>query len=63
MQVRNEYPVGDCSSRPEQPHKMSRCRVVALSLVRTNRIKVLPGCLRLTTGPQNAGEHSMLAIC
>ena len=36
MQVRNECPVGDCSRRPDQPHKMPGCRVVALFWVRPN---------------------------
>jgi len=27
----------NCTRRPDQPHKMSGCRVAALSWVRTNR--------------------------
>jgi len=36
MSVPNECPVVDCSRRPDQPHKMPGCRVVALFWVRPN---------------------------
>jgi len=37
--VPNECSVGDCTRRPDQPHKMPGCRVVALSWVRPNHHK------------------------
>jgi len=53
MWVQNESPVGDCSRRPDHPHKMPGCQVAALSSVRPNHHKQ-------RNGEQQGWEQSKL---
>ena len=60
MSVPNECPVGDCSRRPDQPHKKPSCWVVALFWVRPNQITTSSGrrAERLGTGKLECTSRS-----
>jgi len=56
--VPNECPAVDCSWRPDQPHKMPSCRVVALFWVRPNHHEQRNGEQK----GWEAGMHSWLNV-